>query len=130
LELRTGESSLNEYCDLAKTFHRFGVALNKYEKSVDSIYFEISFEIRPGAKIEKIQVTDGGSIKIHTMEKPVEGAANKSVIKKLSKSLGIPKSNIEIISGVNSRSKNVALVFQISKNKTIENYIEKISKIF
>lgn len=49
----------------------------------------------------------GDHIEIGIMAKPVKGEANLEIIKKISKHLGIPKSNIRIVSGEKSRDKIV-----------------------
>jgi uncharacterized protein len=52
----------------------------------------------------------GDHIEIGIMAKPVKGEANLEIIKKISKHLGIPKSNIRIVSGEKSRDKVVEVI--------------------
>lgn len=47
----------------------------------------------------------GDHIDIGIMAKPVKGEANLEIIKKIAKHLGIPKSNVRIVSGEKSREK-------------------------
>lgn len=49
----------------------------------------------------------GEGLKVRLKSPPVEGRANKELIEVLSKGLGIPKKDIEIISGKTSRNKLV-----------------------
>lgn len=52
------------------------------------------------------------AIKIKLTAPPVDGAANKLCIKFLSKTLKLPKSNIEIVSGHTGRKKTILLKYQ------------------
>jgi uncharacterized protein (TIGR00251 family) len=51
----------------------------------------------------------GGALKLKLTAPPVEGEANRAVIKFLSKLLNIPKSSITIESGLKSRDKRVLI---------------------
>lgn len=51
----------------------------------------------------------GGELKISLNAPPADGAANRELVKLLSKLLHIPKSDIEILTGETSRSKTVLL---------------------
>lgn len=51
----------------------------------------------------------GDALKVKVTAPPVAGAANKMCIKSLAKSLGVPQSLLEIITGANSRTKQVLL---------------------
>ena len=46
-----------------------------------------------------------GAVKIRLAAPPVDGAANLELIRFVSKLLGIPRSNVEIASGITSRRK-------------------------
>lgn len=48
-------------------------------------------------------------LRLRLTSPPVEGEANKECVKLLSKVLGIPKSDIEIVQGLKSRSKTILL---------------------
>ena len=50
-----------------------------------------------------------GVIKVKLTAPPVEGRANKALKDFLAKRLGLPKKNIEIISGTKSRLKSVRI---------------------
>jgi uncharacterized protein (TIGR00251 family) len=71
------------------------------------------------------------TLKLKLTAPPVDNAANKMCIKFLAKSLGISKSQIEIISGHTSRSKQVLLrsdQSKITKNeyKRLKGVIQKL----
>ena len=70
----------------------------------------LAVKVIPRAKKNEIsQVMADGTIKIKLTAPPVEGKANKALIKFLSRSLQIPTQDIEIISGSKSRNKVVLL---------------------
>ena len=53
---------------------------------------------------------NGTEITIGVMVKPVDGAANKEVIKKMAKHFGVSSANVSIKSGHKSRTKIVEIV--------------------
>ena len=57
----------------------------------------------------------GDHVEIGIMEKPVKGEANMEIIKKISKHLGIPKSNVRIVFGRKSRNKIIEVIQQPTK---------------
>lgn len=64
----------------------------------------------PGSKLNQIVgYMDDGSLKIKLKAKPIEGKANKELVKYLSEILKIKTSEIEIDSGFNSRNKIVRI---------------------
>ena len=60
--------------------------------------------------------------KIKITAPPVDGAANSEIIKLFSKLLNIPKTSIEITSGLSSRNKTL----EINENITYEEIIKKL----
>lgn len=73
----------------------------------------LAVRAQPGAKRTAIAGTYGegssAQLKIAVHAPPVEGRANEALIAFLAKTLGLPKSAIQILSGESSRSK----VFQL-----------------
>ena len=64
----------------------------------------------PGSKLNQmVGYMDDGSLKIKLKAKPIEGKANKELVKYLSDVLEIKVSEIEIDSGFNSRNKIVRI---------------------
>jgi uncharacterized protein (TIGR00251 family) len=53
--------------------------------------------------------SDGGRLKIRVTAPPVEEAANRALIKILSKLLGVAKSDVFIAAGVHSRTKRIVV---------------------
>ena len=50
-----------------------------------------------------------GALRVRVAAPPVEGAANRELIKVLAKSFKLPLNAVEIVSGVNSKSKTVRI---------------------
>lgn len=71
----------------------------------------IAIRVTPRApKNEIVQVMGDGTIKIRLTAPPVDGKANKELIKFLSEVLDVPKSKIEIIAGKTSRDKLISIL--------------------
>ena len=50
-----------------------------------------------------------GTLKVHLTAPPVEGKANQALIEFLSEILDVPRSRLEIVSGMSNRNKLVAV---------------------
>lgn len=83
------------------------VALVKVVKSEESIIFSV--RVIPRSSKTEIVGEQDGALKIKLKSPPVDGAANDELVRFLSKSLNVPRSNIEIVSGHTSRSKRVRI---------------------
>jgi hypothetical protein len=75
---------------------------------------KISVHITPNAKKsevlgEEMDLFGGKTLKVKVSAPPVEGKANKELIKILSEYLDIPKSKISIVSGDKSRNKIIEI---------------------
>lgn len=70
----------------------------------------IEVKVKAGAKSRNIEEMDDGTYKIKTPIAPEKGKANKAVIEILSKHLGIPRSNIRLVSGVSSVNKRFRII--------------------
>ena len=83
----------------------------------------LNVRVQPSAKKDEITGwMDDGTLKVKVRGKPLEGKANESLIKFISVIFGIPRNNIEIISGDKSRNKRLK-ISGISK-ETIDKYLE------
>lgn len=68
----------------------------------------LSIRLQPAAKKDEFcGWLEDGTLKLRVRGKPVEGKANENLILFLSKSLNIPKTGIQILSGEKSRHKRV-----------------------
>jgi uncharacterized protein len=70
---------------------------------------DIKIKLLPRSSKSQIMGKEGGVYKIKVNSPPVDGEANKELISLLSKKLGQPKSNFEIIIGKTSRMKTVRI---------------------
>ena len=69
-----------------------------------------SIKIIPNAsKTEFAGRTDDGGFRIRVQAPPVEGAANRELIRFLARSLGVAKSQVAIVRGTSSRIKLVSV---------------------
>jgi len=69
----------------------------------------INVRVDPRSSSSGIRGGYGNGLKVKIKSPPVEGRANKELIEVLSEELGIPKGDIEIVSGKSSRNKVVRL---------------------
>ena len=60
---------------------------------------------QPGARMSEIRGIQDGMLKVSVTQAPEKGKANKALIALLSKTLGLRKSQIELISGQTSPRK-------------------------
>ncbi len=63
--------------------------------------------VQPRASREKLGPLHDGRLKVSVTSPPVDGEANAAVIALLAKTLGVPKSAVEVIAGTSSRRKTV-----------------------
>ena len=69
----------------------------------------LSVRIQPRASKNEIIKTENGGIKIRLTAPPVDNAANEALIKLLSNTFSVAKSQVEIVSGHTSRDKIVRI---------------------
>ena len=69
----------------------------------------LTVKVKPNSKQQKIEHQLDGSLTVYLESPPVDGKANKELIKLLSDRFGIPKSQITIKSGLSSKNKLVEL---------------------
>ncbi len=60
---------------------------------------------QPGARRNEIRGVQDGMLKVCVTQSPEKGKANKALVEVLSKSLGLKKSQIELIAGQTSHQK-------------------------
>ena len=70
---------------------------------------DLKIKLIPRSSSNSILGREGDVLKVKVTSPPIEGLANKALIKLLSKKLNIPKSSIEIRSGLRSRLKTVRI---------------------
>ena len=81
------------------------------------------FKVRVVPRASKSEIVGGlgDALKIRLAAPPVDGAANKELVKLLSKTFGVSKSAVEIVSGKNSKTKRVKITGQHSK--TLQDFL-------
>jgi uncharacterized protein (TIGR00251 family) len=69
----------------------------------------VSIYVQPRASRTEVVGEYGAAIKLRVAAPPVEGEANREVVRFLSKLLGIPAASVELVSGESGRRKVVEL---------------------
>lgn len=69
----------------------------------------IFVKVKPAAKEEKVEKIDEINFRVQVKEPPVEGRANRAVIKALADYFGVTQSGIRIVSGFTSRLKTIEI---------------------
>lgn len=87
------------------------INVTQYE---DSIILEV--RVIPRSSKSEIVGEYDEALKVKISAPPVDGAANKELIKVLSKTFGVSKSSVEIISGETSKTKQI-MIYGIDAEK-------------
>jgi len=69
--------------------------------------FTFKVFVQPRSSKNEIKGLHGDAVKIRITAPPVDGAANKTCLKFLAKCLGVSGSNLEVVSGMSSRTKHI-----------------------
>jgi uncharacterized protein (TIGR00251 family) len=77
----------------------------KIDEDMTGLTFNIY--VQPRSSRNQVVGLHGNALKVKITAPPVEGAANKMCVAVLAKSLKVPKSAIEIVSGQTSKTKRV-----------------------
>jgi hypothetical protein len=67
----------------------------------------LTLHVQPGAKRTEVAGLHGDALKIRLAAPPVDGQANEALIAFLADAFGVPKRQVELLSGHASRSKRV-----------------------
>lgn len=84
------------------------------QETPEGVIFKIT--VQPRASRNEIVGLQGDALKVKLTAPPVEGAANRLCVAFLAKSLGVRKSDVEIIQGQRSRAKKL-LVRSASRDR-------------
>lgn len=76
-----------------------------YSESPDGIIFQV--HVVPRASRSEIVGEHNGALRVRITAAPVEGAANKAVIRTLALAFKVPRGGIQIVAGHTSRLKQV-----------------------
>ena len=66
---------------------------------------EISVRVTPKASRNEVTLAEDGSLRVKVTTVPENGKANAAVVKLLAKTLGVAKSDLQLIRGAASREK-------------------------
>jgi uncharacterized protein (TIGR00251 family) len=71
----------------------------------------LSFKVRvvPRASRSEISGEHDGALRVRIAAPPVNGAANDELIRTLARAFEVSRSNVEIVAGHNSRSKQISV---------------------
>jgi len=85
----------------------------------------LRLHVQPRASKTKLVGLHGDRLKIAVASPPVDGKANKEIVKYLAKSLGIPQKGLVLKSGEQSRQKVIAILVldEGEVRSAIEQYI-------
>jgi uncharacterized protein (TIGR00251 family) len=70
---------------------------------------EVAVHVQPRSKKSEIAGIHGESLKLRVTAPPVDDAANQAVTEYFARLLGIPKSRVQILSGLKSRAKTILI---------------------
>lgn len=70
----------------------------------------IRLRVVPNASKNEVSGTHGNSLKIRIQTPPADGKANRTLIKFLSKTIGVSKASVSIVKGLKSRDKQIAVL--------------------
>jgi uncharacterized protein (TIGR00251 family) len=67
----------------------------------------LRLRVKPGAKRNGLLGAHGGALKLSVVTRPERGKANRSALKLLARELGVPVTDIHLVSGASSQDKTV-----------------------
>ena len=75
----------------------------------------IKVYVKPHSNVEQFSI-EGDELVFYTTEPPTQGRANASLIRKLSKTLNVPRSSLSIVHGARDRLKVVEVRGEKAEN--------------
>ena len=87
----------------------------------------VSIVVQPRSSKTMIAGIHNNALKVKLTSPPVDGEANKTLIKFLSKLFKVPKSALEIIKGETSRSKQVLIPVDNTTQNRVISTLEALS---
>lgn len=69
----------------------------------------VAVHAQPGAKRSEISGLHGGRLKVRIAAPPLEGRANEALIEFLAQRLGLPRSKLRVLKGLQGRAKLVEI---------------------
>jgi uncharacterized protein (TIGR00251 family) len=84
-----------------------GIRLAREAIEITKTGLDLRIHVQPKASKTEFVGLHGDRLKVRVSAKPVEGAANKALVKFVAMTAGVAKSNIQIIRGESSREKDL-----------------------
>ncbi len=72
-------------------------------------WVRVEVQVKPRASHNRVEGFKEGVLQVRLTSPPVDGAANSSLVKLVSKSLGIARGKVRIVSGERSRKKVIEI---------------------
>ena len=69
----------------------------------------LTLHVQPGAKRSEVCGLHGEALKLRLAAPPIEGRANQALVKYLAELFGVPRQQVELLQGEQSRHKVVAI---------------------
>lgn len=82
--------------------------LNPIEQSASGVLLRV--RVQPRASRSEVVGLHGDTVRVRLLAPPVDGQANDELIRFLSEQLDVPRSAVQLVSGANSRSKNILIM--------------------
>lgn len=72
----------------------------------------VEFQIRVVPRASKTEIVGemDGAVKVRVSSPPVDGAANSELVRLFAKTLGVARSDVEIVSGLASKTKRIRVM--------------------
>ena len=69
----------------------------------------LSVHVQPGARRSEVAGRHGDALKVRIAAPPSDGRANEAVLALVSEEFGLPRRDVELVSGLSSRRKRIRL---------------------
>ncbi len=69
----------------------------------------VHLAIRSGAKETRAEGEFDGRLKLFVKAPPIEGRANQTIVQSIASAVGVPKSRVNLVSGLKSKQKSVVI---------------------
>ena len=125
---------MDQLTDKAQNFiqevNRMGLEVFRItEDKGGSLSFTFKVMAKPSSKKERLFLDSEGRLVVSLTARPVDGEANKALIKVLGKFLGISSSKIRLEKGNKSKIKQFRVSFAFTDRKGEDYYLGKWNKI-
>jgi uncharacterized protein len=75
----------------------------------DAGHFVLTVHVSPRSSQDRHVLLEGNTLRVWLTTPPVDGAANKALIRYLAKTLGLPPTSLTLVSGETSRTKRIRI---------------------